>query len=100
MMAIFDELLKNDTTKGIALGLGVVATGFLIAPVLRPAARAVVKSGIVFIEKGREKLAEAGEVFEDLVAEVRAELAEERSIAESLAEAAQRATVEPVNSHE
>jgi hypothetical protein len=35
----------------------------------------VLKTAILSMEKGREMIAEAGEAFEDIVAEVKAELA-------------------------
>ncbi|BBA35901.1 uncharacterized protein sS8_3969 [Methylocaldum marinum] len=92
-MAGLGDLLKNDLAKGVALGLGVVAAGVVLAPALRPAARAAVKTGILLFEKGREWTAEAGETFEDLVAEVRAELAEQAAAAEGL-DAAQQAAAE------
>jgi len=38
----------------------------------------VLKNGLLLVELGREKMAEAGEAMEDLVAEVRAELTEAR----------------------
>lgn len=81
-MAELEDFFKSGTAKGIAIGVGAA----LLAPVAltalsgvgRPAARAAIKSGIILFEKGRETLAEAGEIFEDLVAEVRAELEQER----------------------
>jgi hypothetical protein len=98
-MAGFDDLLKNDLTKGVAVGLGVVAAGFLLAPAFKPVARAAVKSGILLFEKGREWMAEAEESFEDLVAEVRAELAEGRLGAEEIGEAVTGETAEPAEAH-
>jgi hypothetical protein len=99
-MASFEDLLKNDLTKSVAIGLGVVAAGVLLAPALKPVARATVKSGILLFEKGREWLAEAEESFEDLVAEVRAELAEDRLEAEGIGEAAAgEVAAEPVETH-
>lgn len=92
-MADLGDLLKSDLAKGLALGLGVVAAGVVLAPALRPAARAAVKTGILLFEKGREWAAEAGETFEDLVAEVRAELAEQAAAAEEF-DAAQQAAAE------
>jgi len=79
-MALFDDLLKGETAKGLAIGFGVA----ILAPVAlaalsgvgKPLARAMIKSGILLFEKGRETVAEFGEVIEDLVAEARAELQE------------------------
>ena len=77
-MAIVEDLLTSEAAKGLAIGLGAV----LLAPVAlatlggigKPVARAFIKSGIIVYEKGRETLAEFGEVVEDLVAEAQAEL--------------------------
>lgn len=68
----------NDTSKGFVMGLAaalitpVAATALLT--VGRPAARAAVKTGLILLERGRETLAEVGEVMEDLVAEAKAEM--------------------------
>jgi hypothetical protein len=92
-MAGFGDFLENGVAKGVVIGLGMVAAGVVLAPALRPAARAAVKTGILLFEKGREWAAEAGETFEDLVAEVRAELAEQAAAAEGF-EAAEQAAAE------
>jgi len=48
----------------------------------KPVAKAMVKGGIIFYEKGKGMLSESGEVFEDIVAEAKAELAEQKNKAE------------------
>lgn len=62
----------------IAAGVGVAVLAPVLAPIIagaaRPLARAAIKTGIIMYEKGREAVAEVGEVFDDLVAEARAEL--------------------------
>lgn len=95
-MALFDNLLKNDMAKGVAIGVGIVAAGVLLTPALRPIGRATVKNGILIFEKSREWFAEASESLEDLVAEVRSELAEHRFSDEELTTAAAAAMAEPV----
>lgn len=93
-MPKFDELLKNDVARGVALGVGVATAAAFLLPAVRPVARAVLKSGLIAFERSRELVAEAGEAFEDLVAEVRAELASERlgtESAETVVEAASEA---------
>lgn len=87
------NFLKSDLAKGVAIGLGVAAAGVLLVPALRPMTRSAMKGGILIFEKGREWMAEAEDSLEDLVAEVRAELAEER-IAEESAAAFQEAAME------
>jgi hypothetical protein len=74
-MALIEDMFKGNLATGLAVGIGTVLLGpALIETVgrtLRPAAKAVVKGGLVFY---RETLSELGEVASDLVAEARAEL--------------------------
>lgn len=98
-MAGLQDLFKNDVAKGVAIGLGVAAAGLMLAPALRPVTRAAMKSGILLFEKGREWMAEASEQLEDMVAEVRAELAEDRMEAEDIVEAAEEVAAEPMEAH-
>ncbi|MDD1648819.1 MAG: DUF5132 domain-containing protein [Methylococcaceae bacterium] len=94
-MPTIEDLLKNDTAKGVAIGLGAALVGVAAIPALmsvgRPFARVAVKSGLLFLEKGREAMAEAGEGLEDLIAEVKAELAAEHA---GFAAAAEEVVVE------
>jgi len=72
--------INKDSSKGFAFGLAaavlvpVAATALLT--VGRPATRAAIRAGLIIYERGRETLAEIGEVAEDLVAEAKAELEE------------------------
>ena len=100
-MPQLDEMLKSDLTKGFAIGIGAALLAPLAVSLLsgagRPLARAVVKTGILLIEKGRETVAELGEVFDDLAAEARADLREQQvaaqaAAAKAAAEAAETAT--------
>lgn len=81
-MPKLSEVIDNDLARGAALGIAAAAVAAAAIPaiaiVARPFMRAAIKSGLVFMEKGKETLAEAGEGLEDLVAEVKAELAEAR----------------------
>ena len=78
--------MDPDKLLGPLVGLAVAGlAGMLLAPVLlpavariaRPAVKGVVKAGFVAVARGRETLAELGEMAEDMLAEVRAELAAE-----------------------
>lgn len=88
-MAIFEELFKRSVVTGIAVGVGAA----LLAPVLlpavarlaRPLMKAAIRSGIIFYEKGRETVAELGEVVEDIVAEAQAEISEPEAAAGAVA---------------
>jgi len=74
-MALMEEMFKGNLATGLVVGLGAVLLGPAIfqamGRVLRPAAKAVVKTGLVFY---RETLSEIGEMAGDLVAEAKAEL--------------------------
>ena len=64
-------MLRNDELlKGAALGLGIAVlipvAVIVLAPVVRPVARSIVKSGMLAFEKSREAIAELGEVLEDV----------------------------------
>lgn len=77
-MAFIDDLLQAESAKGLAIGIGAAVLVPVILPAVaalaRPIARAAIKTGIIVYEKGREAVAEMGEVVEDLIAEARADL--------------------------
>lgn len=81
-MPNFQNIFKNDLARGVALGVSaalVAATAIpLIVTASRPLARVALKSSLLVIEKGREAMAVAEEHFDDLVAEVKAEMVAER----------------------
>jgi hypothetical protein len=81
-MPNFQDIFKNDVARGAALGVGAALVAVAAIPAIvaatRPLVRVAVKSSLLLLEKGREVVAEAGEHMEDLVAEVKAELAAER----------------------
>jgi hypothetical protein len=92
-VASIDELLKSDIAKALAVGIGASILAPIVIPavavVVRPLAKAMIKTGIVVYERGRETVAEVGEVIEDLVAEARAEWEQEgRTIPEETPEKA------------
>jgi len=79
-MAIFNGF-KGSAIAGLAIGVGAAFVAPALLPVIRtlarPGAKAVIKAGVQAYEQARVALAELGEVTDDLVAEVRAELAAE-----------------------
>ena len=81
-MAIQD-MFKNNIVA--VLGIGIVAAVLVpialpvVARAAKPFAKALVKSGIIVYEKGREAVAELGEVMEDVVAEAKAEIEQEHA---------------------
>lgn len=83
-MALSD-FLKGDGGKGLAVGFASAVLTPIILQALtgaaKPLARAAIKGGLVVYAKGRETLAEMEETFDDLVAEVKAELEQEQGLA-------------------
>lgn len=78
----YGDLFRNDLARGVAIGAGLVLLVPLavvtLAPVARPALRGALKAGMLAYEKGRETLAEFAETFDDVSAEVQAELRQAR----------------------
>jgi hypothetical protein len=74
--------LLEDEQRTLVIGMvaGLVAAGLVkyVVPAFsgvgRPLLKGLIKTGLVTFETGREKVAQASEVIEDLFAEVRAEL--------------------------
>ncbi len=75
-----EDVFEDLGIPGIAAGLGAVVLAPVIIPVVakasKPVAKAIIKGSIIAYKKSRTALAETGEVLEDIVAEVQAELAE------------------------
>ncbi len=84
-------------SAGITLGLAAIVLIPILLPVItrtaRPLMRAAIKTGLILYERGCEAVAEAQEVIEDVMAEVRAEWApSETPVAETMAGAEAPAT--------
>ena len=69
-MAMLDDLLKGNPLIVIGVGLGAVLLAPMVGQVLRPAAKAVIKGGML----AYQGFAELGDAVGDLVAEAQAEL--------------------------
>jgi hypothetical protein len=89
-MALFDNGLKWGT--GLAVGIGVLILAPVaipaVAAIVRPIAKATIKSGLILVEKTKELVAETKETIEDMKAEAEAEMASERQQASMAAPAA------------
>ncbi|MBF0557822.1 MAG: DUF5132 domain-containing protein [Nitrospirae bacterium] len=79
-MALFDNGLKGNVLTGLAIGIGASIFAPQVIPalagVIKPIAKAAIKGSLVLYEKSKETVAEVGEMMEDIVAEVKAEMAE------------------------
>jgi hypothetical protein len=84
-MALLENGLKGSIVTGLAIGIGAAILAPVVIPVVasvaKPLVKAVIKGGILAYERGRETFAEAGEMFEDVVAEAKSELAESQKAA-------------------
>jgi hypothetical protein len=78
-MAMLDDIFQGNVLTSVAVGLGAVLLAPLAGPVLRPAAKAVIKGGIL----AYQGLADLGEAVGDLVAEARYELTEPETAPET-----------------
>jgi hypothetical protein len=75
-MAILEDALEGGIiVTGLAIGIGAVIVAPLVIPVLRPAAKTALKAGLAAYDQGRVMLAELNEQVEDMMAEVRADMA-------------------------
>ncbi len=78
----FDGFDFEAGPAGIAATIGAAILAPIVIPALagaaKPLAKAAIKEGLLLSEKSKEFFAEATEVFEDLVAEAKAELAQDQ----------------------
>ena len=80
--SLFEDGLKGTVLGGLAVGVGAMILAPVLLPALKKVARPMVKGaisgGMAACRKGRELVADASEGLEDIVAEVKAEMAESR----------------------
>lgn len=78
-MAFVEDLFKGNIVTGLAVGVGALVLGPVVAPtitaIVRPAAKAAIKAGIYVYDRGAEALAQLNEQAGDIVAEARSEIA-------------------------
>ncbi|MEM9538340.1 MAG: DUF5132 domain-containing protein [Cyanobacteria bacterium P01_E01_bin.42] len=77
MIDRIQQMYQNNPTRAIAIGVGALVVAPTVLPLLKPVAKATVKTGLSLYEKAKGAMAETGESFGDLVAEAKAELAAE-----------------------
>jgi hypothetical protein len=78
------NVFRGNVLTGVVVGIGALLLVPAIGQVLRPAAKAVIKGGIL----ASQGLAELGETASDLVAEARAEMDQQENPEDSTAVAA------------
>lgn len=77
-MAFLDDMFKGgNIITGVAVGIGTAVLLPAVVPavsgLLRPAAKAAIKGGILAYDRGRQAMAQMGEMASDMVAEARAD---------------------------
>lgn len=76
------DFVEDAGAPGLIAGIGAVILAPVLLPVVagvgKPLVKSVIKGGIAAYEKTRGALAEVGETWEDMIAEARAELAEDK----------------------
>lgn len=77
---------KNHPIPTLAIGVGVAILAPTVLPLMKPLAKAAIKSGVNLYQKTKGAIAETGEVIGDIVAEAKAEAALEQAQKLSLAE--------------
>lgn len=86
------KFFKGDLGTGLAIGIGAAVVGPMVlgalSAILRPMAKAAIKSGLMAYDRGREMVAEVREMGEDLAAEARSEIPHRERQAEGRPEGA------------
>lgn len=77
---------KNHPIQTLAIGVGVAILAPAVFPLMKPLAKAAIKSSVNLYQKTRGAIAETGEVIGDIVAEAKAEAALEQAQKLSLRE--------------
>jgi hypothetical protein len=82
-MAIIEDFTKSNALFGLAVGTGLVIAAPVLLPIVsgvaRPIVKTLIKVALTAYETGREQAAELTEFAEDLFAEARAEIEQERA---------------------
>lgn len=71
------QMYRENPTRTIAIGVGILVVTPTVIPLLKPVAKATLKTGLTLYEKTRSAVAETGEAMGDLLAEAKAEVAAE-----------------------
>lgn len=78
MLETLKKAYQQNPNRTLAIGVGAVVLTPILIPLLKPVAKATVKTGVILYQKTKGSLAEAGEVMGDIIAEAKAEVAAEQ----------------------
>jgi hypothetical protein len=74
-MALFDDILDSgNLVSGVLVGVGALVAWPLISPIARPAAKSLIKAGMIAYQQAEQLLAGALEGIGDIVAEAQQEI--------------------------
>lgn len=73
----FTQTFRVSPSQAVVIGLGTIVLAPTVLSLLKPVAKATLKTGVVFYEKTKANLAETSEVIGDIIAEAKAEVIEE-----------------------
>jgi hypothetical protein len=74
-MALFDDILNSgNLVSGVLVGVGALVAWPLISPIARPAAKSLIKAGLIAYQQAEQLYAGAVEGIGDIVAEAQQEI--------------------------
>jgi hypothetical protein len=84
MLEQVKNMYHTHPVRTIVIGVGAVILAPTVLSILKPVAKATIKTGVILYQKTRETIAETGEQLGDLVAEAKAEVLAEQAQKEAL----------------
>ncbi|MDJ0658818.1 MAG: DUF5132 domain-containing protein [Crocosphaera sp.] len=79
MLETLKKAYQENPNRTLAIGIGALILTPVVLPLLKPVAKATVKTGVILYQKTKGTLAEAGEVMGDIIAEAKAEVIAEQA---------------------
>ncbi|MDJ0579337.1 DUF5132 domain-containing protein [Crocosphaera sp.] len=79
MLETLKKAYQENPNRTLAIGIGALVLTPIVIPLLKPVAKATVKTGVILYQKTKGTLAEAGEVMGDIIAEAKAEVLAEQA---------------------
>jgi hypothetical protein len=77
-MALFDDILNGgNLVTGVLVGVGALVAWPLISPIARPAAKSLIKAGLIAYQQAEQLYAGAVEGIGDIVTEAQQEIGAE-----------------------
>ncbi len=84
MLETLKKAYQENPNRTLAIGIGALVLTPMVIPLLKPVAKATVKTGVILYQKTKGTLAEAGEVMGDIIAEAKAEVIAEQAAKNAL----------------